>query len=547
MAQQFTKHQKGIGRGIWLGLCAYAVGSIIDWHIIGKPSAEWMLTTLLAVILAVLGFLAANEQVERAVEWMGATWRTGFLAAVVSTVALMALLSPFPYFQRSLTIGADLPLSGLDKANGEAVRKGAELAVKQANEHRKKEFPFTFQFKALDDVPDSTSEANDGIGLQNIQALKGDPLVVGAIGPYNTDVAIAEIPEVNLKDDQLALVSPSTTAECLTGPKASSQVRVQYNCDKGYLNGNNATGGFFRIAAQSNKMAEVYVKCLSTDVAAAPGACPQLPHKDGSRYKKVAVIDDGSVFSLGMADSFIGQWNSYSSTPVAYGPASVRSDRTGEDAEARLSEIVASTTTPDLIVFLGTYEHSSIFNDMLAKFPQLGAADVAYSSSIMNVAPEDNFLSHVTGANASRSYYSVAPLISLKDNDNPTAKQFFVDYKKEYDAEPNPYSATGYDAANIVIEAARKAVRERKPTPQTCLLDVWLRRTNEDTKTFREAVIKKIRDGGTYDAASSSTGSYSFAPNSNGDARDAYKAAVSVFRWDPTNDGSGSVNGWQFQ
>jgi len=547
MAQQFTKHQKGIGRGIWIGLCTYVVGSIIDWHIIGKPSAEWILTTLLAVILTVLGFLAANEQVERAVEWMGATWRTGFGVAVASALVLTALLSPYPYFQRTISIGADLPLNGLDKANGEAVLQGAELAVKQANQAHKKEFPYTFKLRALDDVPDAAGEANAAIGVQNIQTLQDDPLVVGAIGPYNTDVAIAEIPKVNEKGNKLALVSPSTTAECLTGPKATNQKRTQYECDPGYLNGNNATGAFFRIAAQNDKMAEVYANCLSADTAATPGACPNLPHKDGAHYKTIAIIDDGSIFSVGMADSMADQWNARSKTPVAYGPVSVSGDRVGEDINARLSEIAQMNVTPDLIVFIGTYEHSSVLNDLLAKHTELNAADVAYSTSIMNVSPETSFLSHVTGTNASRSYYAVAPLISLKDNNNPAAKKFFDEYKNEYDKAPNPYSATGYDAANILIEAIHKAVRERSPVPQTTLLDTWLKRTGDDTKAFRQAVVNKIRDGGSYDAASSATGMYSFAPNSNGDVRDAFKAAVSVFRWDPANYSDDSVNGWQFQ
>lgn len=544
---QFTKHQKGIGRGIWIGLCAYVAGSIIDWHLTGKPSAEWILTTLLAIILAVLGFLAANEQVERAVTWMGATWKTGFAAASVSAIVLLALLSPYPYFQRTMSIGADLPLSGLDKANGEAVQKGAELAVKQANEQRKKEFPYTLTLRALDDVPDAAGEANAAIGLQNIQALKDDPLVAGIVGPYNTDVAIAEIPKVNEANNKIALVSPSTTAECLTGPKAQNQKRTQYDCDKGYLNGAGATGSFFRIAAQNNKMAEVYVNCLSADVPAAPGSCPNLPHKDGLKYKKIAVIDDGSVFSVGMADSLADQWNAHSSSPVAYGPVSVSGDRVAEDISARLAEVASLPTVPDLVVFIGTYEHSSVLNDLLAKHSELNNVDVAYSTSIMNVSPEKSFLAHATGVNASRSYYAVAPLISLKDNDNPVAKKFFTEYKNAYGSEPNPYSATGYDAANIIIEAMRKAVRERTPVPQTTLLDTWLRRTGEDTKQFRQAVIHKIRDGRSYDAASSATGMYSFAPNSNGDVRDAYKSAVSVFRWEPTHWSPDSVNGWQFQ
>lgn len=544
---QFTKHQLVIGRGIWIGVCAYAAGSIISWHLLGKPSAEWILTTLLAVILGVLGFLAANEQVERAIAWMGATWKTGFVTAALLAAGLMAVLTPYPYFQQTITLGSDLPLSGLDKANGQAVLNGVKLAVKQANEHKSSEFPYTLQLKSYDDVPDAAGAANASIGAQNIQALKDNPLVAGVIGPYNSDVAMAEIPLVNQSHDKLALVSPSTTAECLTGPKAADQKRTQYECDSGYLNGRNASGAFFRIAAQNDKMAEVYVNCLSADVLAASGTCPNLPHKKGDKYRNIAIIDDGSVFSVGMADSIAAQWNARSKTAVAYGPVSVSSDRVKADVAAQLDEISRLKVTPDLIVFIGTYDNSAAMNDVLASYTNFNQTDIAYSTSIMNVASDESFLSQTAGANAVRSYYAVAPLISLKDNANPVAKQFFNDYKAEYGADPNPYSATGYDAATILIEAVKKAARERAPLPRTSLLAMWLKRPNEATQTFRQAVINKIRDGGSYNAASSANGMYSFAPSSNGDIRDAQKAAVSVFRWDPSDWSGDSVNGWQFQ
>jgi uncharacterized membrane protein YgdD (TMEM256/DUF423 family) len=94
---------------------AYIAVSVIDWQIAGRPSAEWTVTTFLAIVLGALGFLAANEQVERAIEWMGRTWKAGVAFALVATVALVALLSPYPYLQRTITPCADLPLSGIDR------------------------------------------------------------------------------------------------------------------------------------------------------------------------------------------------------------------------------------------------------------------------------------------------------------------------------------------------------------------------------------------------------------------------------------------------
>jgi ABC-type branched-subunit amino acid transport system substrate-binding protein len=54
---------------------------------------------------------------------------------------------------------------------------------------------------------------------------------------------------------------------------------------------------------------------------------------------------------------------------------------------------------------------------------------------------DEHFLHSATG---NRSYYAVAPLISLKDSTNPNAQKFVSAYREKYGIDPNPYSATGY-------------------------------------------------------------------------------------------------------
>lgn len=547
MPQRFTKHQLFIGRSIWACIVAYLAVSIVDWQVMGRPSAEWTITTFLAIVLGALGFLAANEQVERAIEWMGRTWRAGVAFAIVAMVVLVALLSPYPYFQRTITLGADLPLSGIDKANGEAVKRGIELAIERENSANKDDsnFNYSFKLRSLDDVTDPKGSANAGVGKKNIDKLKGDQRVAGIIGPYNTDVAIKEIPVANAENDRIALISPSTTAECLTGPKDATQTRIQYDCDSGYLNGRDGKGAFFRLAAPSHKMGEVYVGCLSADVLAVAGLCPDMPHKGGQLYKKAVVIDDGSVFSVAFADSIAAYWKAYSKTPLLYGPESSGPSRVEADLREKLAQIQALADKPDLVIFVGSYQNSAVFQDMLDDFSALNDADIAYSTSIMNVAPNEHFL-HTSGGD--RSYYAVAPLISLKDSSNPNAQKFVSAYREKYKVDPNPYSATGYDAANILIGAIKKAVNEQAVVPNPTLLQHLMGQSSKEAKDFRQAVIEKIRDDTHYESAASATGTYSFARNSNGELRDEKSSAVSVFRWMPSNIGRDTnINGWDFQ
>ena len=64
---------------------------------------------------------------------------------------------------------------------------------------------------------DSTVLANGhspAQGAANITALASDATVMGVVGPFNSSVALAEIPVAS--QDHLALISPSNTNPCLT-------------------------------------------------------------------------------------------------------------------------------------------------------------------------------------------------------------------------------------------------------------------------------------------------------------------------------------------
>jgi len=118
----------------------------------------------------------------------------------------------------TLKIATDLPVSGQDTSSGKPAENGAHLAVDQANANHT--VPnVTFQFVPKDDVGPSGVH-DPAIGAQNVTALAGDARVVGVVGPFNSNVAKAEMPITNKVP--LAQISPANTNPCLTKDTADA-------------------------------------------------------------------------------------------------------------------------------------------------------------------------------------------------------------------------------------------------------------------------------------------------------------------------------------
>ena len=109
--------------------------------------------------------------------------------------------------------------------------------------------------------------------------MLSDPKVLAMVGPFNSNVARAEIPIAN--QGQLAMMSPSNTNECLT--------QLFPYCDpKPAALRPTGKNNYFRIAApdtvQGPAMADYIIKTL--------------------KLTKVAIFSDNETFGKGVADNF---------------------------------------------------------------------------------------------------------------------------------------------------------------------------------------------------------------------------------------------------
>ncbi|HZV78933.1 MAG TPA: branched-chain amino acid ABC transporter substrate-binding protein [Candidatus Binatus sp.] len=334
-----------------------------------------------------------------------------------------------------IKIGVDLPVSGADASIGVPTQYGAQLAVKQAN--AKNLVPgFTFEADVLDDAVNGVHDPAQG--AKNIQSFGADPAVLGVIGPFNSNVARAEIPLSNSL--QLALISPSNTNPTLTkGPDAVAMRRDHPD-----------QIAYFRI-------------CTTDDIQGPAGATYEF-QKLGAR--KAYVIDDNETYGKGVAD----QWEA---AFVKLGGTSLGHDhitKGQQDFHALLTRV--ASTHPDIVFFGG---NSSTGGGLIRKqMPDAGLGNVTYAGAD---GISDNQFLQDAGATADDVYVTVASVNATK---LPAAAQFLKDYQAEYHQPVGPYSANAYTAAMVLINAIGQAVKAnggKAPTREQVLQ--YLRQTKD--------------------------------------------------------------------
>lgn len=177
----------------------------------------------------------------------------------------------------TIKIASDLPTSGADASSGLPAQQGANFAVTQHSCVN----GFKIQFAPFDDAVNGKHDPAKGV--QNVQSMISDNTVLGMVGPFNSNVAKAEIPVTN--PVPLAMVSPSNTNECLTQSFDYCQKENGFTPQSLRPNGKN---NYFRLAA-----ADTFQGPAMADFAF-----------DTLKITKAAAWDDEETFGKGVADNF---------------------------------------------------------------------------------------------------------------------------------------------------------------------------------------------------------------------------------------------------
>lgn len=308
-----------------------------------------------------------------------------------------------PAETKTVKIGIGAPLTQGAVALGQGMKRGANLAIKQANESEKaKELGITFESVDGDDQGDPKT----GVTVANTFA--SDQNLLGVMGHLNSGVSIPASKVYN--QNKIVQISPASTNPALT--------------QQGYNN-------VFRVCA--------------TDAVQGPVAAESAFTKLG--LKTAVVIDDSTPYGEGLASEFAKKFEELGGK-VLFTEKTADKDT---DFNALVTKI--KSQNPDLIYYGGIYNAGALLakqaSDAGIKAPLMGG-DGVYDGEYVKLA----------GAAAAEGDFCTS--VGLPVDKLPKGQEFMDAYKAEY---PNDdiaaYDAYAFDATNIIIEAVLKVAEEQ--------------------------------------------------------------------------------------
>ncbi len=355
---------------------------------------------------------------------------------------------------KTIKIATDFPVSGKDESSGKPAEDGAHLAVDQANANHTIA-GYTLQFDPTDDVGPSGIH-DPAVGSEHVRSLVGDALVAGIVGPFNSNVAQADMPIANKAP--IAMISPANTNTCLT------QDTVASGCS-----GSNDQLATLR---PTNKV--TYFRVCTTDSHQGPAGADYLYKTFG--YKKVYVIDDAETYGIGLAGNFINEWKSLGGTVLGH----VSEPSTTTSYVSLLTQI--ATTKPDVIYFGGLDSTGGILiREQMLQVPALKNTPFSGGDGLVT----STFANTIGLNNGGPIYATVA---TVDATNTPSAQSFIQQYDATYGAANlGAYSAAAYDSTNILIQAIKTALHNGAKTPVNGS-------DSAGAKAFRQAVITAIQN-----------------------------------------------------
>ena len=316
----------------------------------------------------------------------------------------------------TIKIGVDLPVSGADASIGIPTQNGAVLAVEEANKNGFAGGKFKLDTSLLDDAVQGKHDPN--AGAQNVKTFIADDAVLAMIGPFNSNVAQAEIPLTN--DAGLPQISPSNTNDGLTVGDNAKKLRTAHP----------DTNTYFRVCTRDTKQGQTLAQVAYQRLG----------------FKKAFVIDDNETYGKGLADVFDAQYRQLGGTVLGHEHITANQ----VDFKALLTKI--KSQNPDIVFFGGNTSTGGglIRRQMadvgMAKTPYLGGDGIS----------DDEFETQA-GSMANGAYMTTAAPDAAK---LPSAKTFVDAYKARFKSDVGPYSANAYTAAKIEIAAIEKAIAD---------------------------------------------------------------------------------------
>lgn len=320
--------------------------------------------------------------------------------------------------QPTLTIGVLAPLDAGLTQFGRGIRNSVQLAVDEAVEANL--LPgWRVSVRAVDDSSDPST------GLRNAPRLRDDPTVIGVVGTYNSGVAAAVAPD--FESAGIALVSPGNTNPTLTlGPDRDHPVRPYDN--------------YFRMVA-NDALQGIFLGRIAVDLG----------------IGSAAIVADEKPVSQGLAQDFRAAF--------AAAGGSVLSFEVVPEGDTDYAPYAqrAAARRPDVLFFGGEYDHAA-----LLKHAALAAGLTAPLMGGDGIQADEYI-----AAAGSDAQGDLASSVGVPVDREPGGAAFLAAYDTHgFGEPPSNFGPYAYDAANILLSAASRALAGRSRVDAAVRADV---------------------------------------------------------------------------
>jgi branched-chain amino acid transport system substrate-binding protein len=366
-------------------------------------------------------------------------FRTATAAAVIALLLALPACSvgeSGASTTKTIRLGVDLPLTGAESRAGATTLNGVRFYVQR---HPMLD-GFNIALDARDDAGGATRDTSRSV--LNVQALIADPQVLAVIGPFDSNVARAQIPIANRA--HLAMVSPATSSRCLTKepflPAVLNPMRMAIPCKAAGL----PSPGELRPTGINN-----YFRLSTTDDLQGPAAADYASKR--LHLRRMAVISDGEAYGQALASGFRARFNKLGGSVVVH--QDILPPKT-LDLTAFLQ--LAKNDGAQGVYFGGTSANGAcaVRSQMASVFgaatagPMLGGDGIALDPTCVRDA----------GASASGIYATVpAPDAEQIDSAQPIVAAFKKQFGRPGDY--GPYTIAAYDATGVVYDAIDRAIK----------------------------------------------------------------------------------------
>ena len=341
--------------------------------------------------------------------------------------------------QKVVKIGIMVPLTGADAEDATMIKNGAMIAFDEANAKGGvagyKIVPVVY-----DDGTATAGQYDPGQAATNTKKLISDPQVVANVGPEMSGSGKAMSPILSEAD--LATITPASTNPDITDPKMAGQFRP--------------------------KGKAVYFRTVTTDAYQGPNMANY--YKQKLHVKSVFILDDSGAYGVGLADAFENQAKTIGIKIVGHDQL----DPKEADYTTVLTKIKA--LNPDAIYYGGVSQAGvKLAKQAYETVPKMikGGGDGVAGGSFLTGG----------GFPAIEGWYATYAGPHLTQS--PIAANFMKTYKDKYNAIPDDYAITSYDAATVILAAVADVAKSGKAMNRANVRDAI---QNSHVKTLQGVV-----------------------------------------------------------